>query len=137
MTRLTLRLLLTGVLLAGAGCSAVSVESRASRIARDLEQAQQARKAAEKLSTGLELAADGKYQEAINALFPLVRQFDSLGDRARAAAAVFWTAYCHEKLDRWADAESFYQMTVTKYAGTPAAREAADRLAQRLQHPMP
>ena len=137
MPRFALRLLLTGVLLAGAGCSTMGFESRGSRLARDREQAQQAQKAAEKLSTGLELAADGKYQEAINALFPLVRQFDSLGDRARAAAAVFWTAYCHEKLDRWADAETFYQMTVTKYAGTAAAREAADRLAHRQPRPMP
>ena len=136
MPRLALLLSLTGVLLAGAGCSAMGSSARSSRVRTALEQAKEAKEAAEKLNNGLELVCEGRYNDAIEALFPLVRKFDLLGERSRAAEATLWTAYCYEKLDRWADAETFYQMTVTKYAGTAAAREAAGRLAQRQSRPM-
>ena len=134
MPGLALRLSLTGVLLACAGCSAMPRPDVA-RTAQEM--AKERKEAAEKLNTGFELVCEGRYQNAIETLFPLVRKFDSLGERSRAAEATLWTAYCYEKLDRWADAESFYQMTVTKYAGTPAASEAADRLEQRQPRPMP
>lgn len=82
------------------------------------------------LAKAVELVTELKYAEAAEKLAPLVKGFDAIGNLTRAAEAMFWTAYCHEKLDRRTQADDLYRLVVRKYPQTPASRQAAERLSR-------
>jgi TolA-binding protein len=76
------------------------------------------------------LVAQLRYDEAADKLSPLPEAFDAAGDPARAAEALFWLGYCHEKQGRTDRAASLYQNVIRSFPATPAARQAADRLSR-------
>jgi len=76
------------------------------------------------------LIAQQRYGEAMRKLAPLAAIFEAAQDTGKAARAVFWTAYCHEKEGRTADAAALYESVTRRYGGTPAARLAGDRLGR-------
>ena len=83
------------------------------------------------------LVAQLRYDEAADRLSPLVETFDAAGDPARAAEAMFWLAYCQEKRGRTDPAASLYQNVIRSFPGTPAARQAADRLSRLIPSTFP
>ena len=121
--------LFVAALLAGAGCSAVYRHTPLSR--EPAPSAESVKQAESEFHRGQELVLAGQYEEALTAIFPQARVFERAEQPARAAEALFWTGYCHEKLGRWADAASFYRLVTAKYPDTPAARESAKRLKQK------
>lgn len=82
------------------------------------------------LDEAIALVAQLRYDEAADRLSPLVETFDAADDPARAAEAMFWLAYCHEKQGRTDRAATLYESVIRSYPGTPAARQAADRLSR-------
>jgi TolA-binding protein len=76
------------------------------------------------------LVAQLRYDEAADMLSSLPEAFDAASDPARAAEAMFWLAYCHEKRGRTDPAASLYHNVIRSFPGTPAARQAADRLSR-------
>lgn len=112
--------------LAVAGCAGAhmdlqSTADRSVRLSRQREAA---------LAKAVELVTELKYTEAAAKLAPLVKDFDAVGNLTRAAEAMFWTAYCHEKLDHRTQAEDLYRLVVRKYPQTAASRQAAERLSR-------
>jgi hypothetical protein len=79
----------------------------------------------------------GRYGEALRKLSPLTAIFEAAADAGKAAKAVFWTAYCQEKQGRTAEAAGLYESVGRRYAATPAARQAAERLARLRAAPAP
>lgn len=113
--------------LAAAGCSSYArfgMESRAASMYRIDRQAE------EEFAAALELVAELQYDEAAAKLFPLIAKFKSAGSPPRAAEAVFWTGYCHEKQGHADEARQFYDLVLREYPGTPASSQAAERLAR-------
>lgn len=78
----------------------------------------------------LGLAADGRYAEADGIFEDVARRFDAVGDRAAAAEATFWVAYCREKQRRFAEASSVYRRVIGSYPRQPAADQARRRLSR-------
>jgi TolA-binding protein len=76
------------------------------------------------------LLAEMKYAEAERRLVPLARRYDSIGRPARAAEAMFWSAYCNERQGLTPDARALYLRVINDYPQTPAARQAAGRLTR-------
>ena len=74
------------------------------------------------------LVTDLKYKEAAARLDRVVRSAAALPP-PRAAEAVFWLAYCHEKLGDRETAVLQYKHVTVKYRDTPAARHAQRRLS--------
>lgn len=122
---LTVRFLALALLAAIFGCAAHSPDSGG-----EPELAERTRKAEAGFRVAMLLVADLKCSEAVRELLPLIREFEAIGNRPRAAEAAFWTGYCHEKLDEPGKARAFYDMAVKQYPDTPAARQAADRMAR-------
>jgi hypothetical protein len=82
------------------------------------------------------LIVQQRYGEGLRRLAPLAAIFEASGDTAKAARVVFWTAYCHEKEGRTAEAASLYESVTRRYPPTPAARLAAYRLARLRAAPV-
>ena len=82
------------------------------------------------LAKAVELVTELKYTEAAEKLAPLVKDFDAVGSLTRAAEAMFWTAYCHEKLDHRTQAEELYRFVVRKYPQTRASGPASAGLSR-------
>ena len=81
----------------------------------------------------LQLMADGKYEEAAGQLAPLAAEARAQGRPDLASKALFWQGYCSEKMGRTDDAVRLYDEVMKSYAGTAAARQAAER-AGLLNH---
>lgn len=108
-----------------AGCAEMSMHNAALLRTRTLRE-----EAQKNFDQALALVAQLCYDEAADRLSPLVETFDAAGDPARAAEAMFWLAYCHEKQGRTDRAASLYQNVIRSFPATPAARQAADRLTR-------
>jgi TolA-binding protein len=109
---------------AGCGSAAREQELHARPAARGLPQAEADYDAA------LALIARQRFNEAGLKLIGLDERFERAGDTGRAAQSMFWLAYCYEKLDRTAEAAELYGRVTQRYPDTPAARQAAERLAR-------
>jgi len=82
------------------------------------------------LQRAVELVTELHYAEAAAALGPLIDRFETAGAADSAAQTTFWLAYCKEKLGQTAAAAALYRTLQARYPDTPAARQAAVRLAQ-------
>ena len=69
-----------------------------------------------------------EYDAARAKLAELVQRFEASGDDVRAAEAMFWLSYCHEKAGRTTDARILYRRMVDKYPHAPASDQARARL---------
>ena len=84
----------------------------------------------------VQVASKGRYTEAAVLFEEVARQFKVAGDRKRAAEAVFWIGYCHEKSDRFIEAETYYRRVIETYPRQPAAAQSRQRLTRiRPAHP--
>ncbi len=122
---LTIWFLVLALSAAIVGCSVQSSDGSG-----DPELAERLRKAEAGFRSAMLLVADLKCSEAVRELLPLIQEFEAIGNRPRAAEAAFWTGYCHEKLEERSKARAFYNLAVKQYPDTPAARQAAERLAR-------
>jgi TolA-binding protein len=78
----------------------------------------------------LALIAKQHFNEAGLKLLGLSDRFERAEDTGRAAQSMFWLAYCYEKLERTGEATELYGRVTQRYPDTPAARQAAERLAR-------
>ena len=69
---------------------------------------------------------DGHYSEALEAFQAVVTQFP---DSRKRADALLKAGYCQVELRQWAGARKSLRRVVSEVPGTPAAKEAAARLA--------
>ena len=69
---------------------------------------------------------DGHYSEALEAFQAVVTQFP---DSRKRADALLKAGYCQVELRQWAGARKSLRRVVSEFPGTPAAKEAAARLA--------
>ena len=69
---------------------------------------------------------EGRHAEALEAFQVLVRDFP---DSAKRADALLKTGLCQVELRQWSGARKNLRRVVNEFPGTPAAREAAARLA--------
>lgn len=76
------------------------------------------------------MVADLKYEAALPKLLTVSIDLEGEGDRARAAEAMFWLGYCHEKLNRHQDALDTYARIIKDYPATTAAKQANLRLTR-------
>ncbi|MDK1032457.1 MAG: tetratricopeptide repeat protein, partial [Planctomycetia bacterium] len=81
------------------------------------------------------LTAELRYDEAAEKFSSLVKVFEASGRRSRAAEAMFWQAYCHEKRGDAARARKLYRLVVSRYAETAASRQASARLSRMGAEP--
>ncbi len=79
--------------------------------------------------------AELRYDEAAESFARLIERFESVEDRARAAEAMFWLAYCHEKQGRIAEATALYNRLLQAHPRAPACRQAKQRLSLLPNHP--
>ena len=77
----------------------------------------------------LALVTDLQYEQASAKFLSVVDPLDEAGDQRRASEAVFWLAYCREKLRYFDSASKLYQRLVEKYPKTVAAERGKQRLA--------
>ena len=80
------------------------------------------------LNDAVDAIARLEYDTARASLANLIQRFEAIGDRDRAAEAMFWLSYCYEKTAHKNQADVFYRRLIRKYPGAPAARQARDRL---------
>jgi TolA-binding protein len=85
------------------------------------------------LAAALQLMADGRYDEAAGHLASLAATAQAQGRPDITSKALFWQGYCNEKTDHPDDAMRLYAEVIKSYAGTPAARQAAERTDLLLQ----
>ena len=88
------------------------------------------KKAEGDFDAAVELVTELKYKEAAVKLAPLMAAFAEARDKARAAEATFWLAYCREKLGDPNEARKLYELVARKYPATPASRQAIARLGR-------
>lgn len=69
---------------------------------------------------------DGHYAEALEAFQAVVTQFP---DSRKRSDALLKAGYCQVELRQWAGARKSLRRVVSEFPGTPAAKEAAARLA--------
>ena len=69
---------------------------------------------------------DGHYAEALEAFQAVVTQFP---DSRKRSDALLKAGYCQVELRQWAGARKSLRRVVNEFPGTPAAKEAAARLA--------
>ena len=69
---------------------------------------------------------DGHYTEALEAFQAVVTQFP---DSRKRSDALLKAGYCQVELRQWAGARKSLRRVVNEFPGTPAAKEAAARLA--------
>lgn len=74
------------------------------------------------------LVSQLRFAEAEPILQPLVATFAALPDRAHAAEAMFWLAYCAEKTARNDDALGLYSKLIYQYPETASAKMAQRRI---------
>jgi hypothetical protein len=74
------------------------------------------------------LVSQLRFAEAEPILQPLVVTFAALPDRAHAAEAMFWLAYCAEKTARNDDALGLYSKLIYQYPETASAKMAQRRI---------
>ncbi len=76
------------------------------------------------------MVADLQYEAALPKLLTVGIELEAAGDRARAAEAMFWLGFCHEKLRHDQDAMDTYTRIIRDYPATTAAKEAGARLTR-------
>ena len=76
----------------------------------------------------LGLVTDLRYQEAGVKVQSVVDPLDEAGDHRRAAEAVFWLAYCREKMRYLDSASKLYKRLIEKFPDSAAAARGKDRL---------
>jgi TolA-binding protein len=76
------------------------------------------------------LVAERQYARAAEEFAVLADAYEAAARRERAAECLFWQAFCHEKLDRAAEALAEYRRVQATYPDTPAAQQAAARAAR-------
>jgi len=86
---------------------------------------------------GLALVAELKYAQAEERFSRVVGWYRATGDEARASETLFWQGYCREKLGQMGAARQTYQLLVALYPGTPAARQADERMRRLPMGPPP
>ncbi len=84
----------------------------------------------EQFNEAVGMVADLQYEAALPKLLTVSIDLEAAGDQARAAEAMFWLGYCHEKLDHNQDALDTYTRIIRDYPMTTAAREASARLTR-------
>lgn len=86
---------------------------------------------------GIALVADLEYEEAADRFSRVVNPLDEAGDKRRAAEAIFWFAYCREKLaniktgmkaEYLDSATKLYERLIEYYPKSAAAARATKRL---------
>ena len=82
------------------------------------------------LDEGVSLATELKYDEAAGKFEDALLRFEAAGAPQRAAEAMFWLGFCHEKRGRTEEARQVYRRLMGKYGRTPAARQASRRLGR-------
>jgi len=80
------------------------------------------------MNRAVTIASDGRYEDAARAFEQLLQRLQTAGgDRAAAAEAMFWLAFCREKQGRFSEAAALYDRVAAEF---PDAR-AADNALQR------
>jgi tetratricopeptide (TPR) repeat protein len=121
--------LLAAVLTVG-GCDMAPMGTNGSRFAHtDSGSADQS--VAAQFDAAVEMVVQARYEEAADKFVGLLPRL--AGDPPRAAEGAFWLGYCRQKQGRAAEAIVLYQQVVADYPDTPAARQAARRLAAMRQ----
>lgn len=78
----------------------------------------------EALTDTLGEALSGDYDKAAGTFQRLSAAYASAGDKARAAEALFWYAYCRQRQGRRDEARKAYGQVMQRYPDTPAGRQA-------------
>jgi len=85
------------------------------------------------MNQAVTLASDGRYEDAARMFAQRLQRFETAGgDRAAAAEAMFWLAFCREKQGRLPEAAALYDRVATEFPDTRAAENALQR-RQRLK----
>ena len=119
--------ILAAVWLVAGGCAGQAATSRAVRhtsVDADIE-----------FDVAVALTAELRYDEAAEKFSSLVKVFEASGKRSRAAEAMFWQAYCHEKRGDAARARKLYRLVASRYEETAASRQASARLSRMGAEP--
>lgn len=84
----------------------------------------------QEFNAAVALVAEQRYQEAAANFNGIFQAFEAGGDEDGAAESMFWIGFCQEKQQRGDQARDLYKRLISKYPETPAARQAAERLAR-------
>ena len=77
----------------------------------------------------MDLVDQARFAEALAELTQIEPLLAGVGDRPRAASALFWRGFCEEKLSRPNQAAARYRGVLDVYSDTKAADLARHRLA--------
>lgn len=77
----------------------------------------------------MDMVDQARFAEALGELTEIEPLLAGVGDRPRAAAALFWRGFCEEKLTRPNQAAARYRAVLSVYSDTKAADLARHRLA--------
>ncbi len=77
----------------------------------------------------MDLVDQARFAEALAELTEIEPLLAGVGDRPRAASALFWRGFCEEKLSRPNQAAARYRGVLEVYSDTKAADLARHRLA--------
>ncbi len=103
---------------------------------REAEDAPRAERAA-LLDEAVALALEGRYEEARSRFAVLAERAEAAGDAEHASESLFWQGYCLEKGGRPEEARPLYERVLRDHPGTPAARQAGQRLELLGSPPIP
>lgn len=114
--------------LAGAVCLGGCAASRPMAGLGEMEQVGEDDRVA--FNRAVELTSRLEYSAAANEFSRLGALFERAGAVSEAAEATFWQGYCHEKLDRFGQAELFYSRCIRMYPDSAGADQARRRLSR-------
>lgn len=80
------------------------------------------------LETGMRLAAECKYSDAIKKLSTVLPVLEHSNDHKNAAECAFWMGFCEEKLGHYQLAANHYKKVVQQFSRQPVAEQAKLRL---------
>lgn len=77
---------------------------------------------------GVQMAAEGRYSEAIMKLSTIMPVFEHSGEAKNAAECAFWMGFCEEKLGHYQLAANHFKKVLNQYPSQPAAKPAKEHL---------